>query len=263
MSKAKVYNIKGEEIDQIELNKEIFDVKPNDSLIHQAVKVQLSNARYSISSTKTRGEVAGSGIKPYKQKGTGRARVGDIRPPHWIGGGIAFGPRSNRNWHLDLPKKMRQKAIFVALSEKLKDNKLFIMDKLDVKDHKTKTSEKVLKSLPIEGKNLLVIISKPNAKLELGLANLSYVKILNPTNLSVYDILRYECIIMEKDVIRDLERVFSVKTQNPTKKSTDVKTVSEKEIIADDDKQSITNKPKENTESKQSKKEIIKNKENK
>lgn len=213
MVKTSVYNISGKIISDTALPAQIFGIKPNTDLIYQAIKVQHANARYATAQTKTRGEIAGSGIKPWRQKGTGRARVGDIRTPTWRGGGTVFGPRNDRNYSMRLPKKMRRQAIFMALSDKVKNKKLIVLDKLILKEIKTRQAEKLLQNMPIKTGTILIIISKTDPAVELSFQNLPYVKILKVNSLSVYDILKYKWLIIDKETLEKLEEIFFGKKQ--------------------------------------------------
>jgi large subunit ribosomal protein L4 len=157
---TKIYNQQAEKTGEIELNSKIFGKKVSESLVHQAVVAQMANQRQVLAHTKTKGEVRGGGKKPWKQKGTGRARVGSSRSPLWRGGGITFGPRNDRNFSLKINQKMKQSALFMALSDKLADNKMIILDKVEMKEYKTKTvnemvknfENKVIVNLPVENK---------------------------------------------------------------------------------------------------------------
>ena len=152
--KVPVYNQKAEIVGDIELNSKIFEVKPKQHLLAEAVRVQLSNARIGTAHTKTKGEVRGGGRKPWKQKGTGRARAGSIRSPIWRGGGITFGPRSNRNWELKMNKKAKKQALFMTLSDKVKENRFIVVDKMELSAIKTKEMLGILKDFRSKIKDL-------------------------------------------------------------------------------------------------------------
>ena len=147
MSKVNIYNQKAETVGELELDAKVFAVKPNEALVHQAVVAQLANERQVLAHTKDRSEVRGGGKKPWRQKGTGRARQGSIRSPQWIGGGIVFGPLKTRNFSLKINKKMKQKAMFMALSDKLASNDLIVLDNLEMKESKTKAFDLILTNL--------------------------------------------------------------------------------------------------------------------
>jgi len=212
MLRQTIYNLSGKESGTIDLPEDIFKNKIQPDLIHQAVTTQLSNARRPIAHTKTRGEVSGSGRKPWRQKGTGRARAGDIRMPQWVGGGVVFGPRKERNYYKRLPKKMRRKAIFMALTDKLIQKKIIILDKLSLSKISTKEAEKVLHKLPIGEGSILLIISKTDPAVELSFRNLPYLKILLANCLNVYDILRYDWLILDQKAIEEIKKIYSEKS---------------------------------------------------
>ncbi len=210
MTKIDIYNQTGEKASQIELNSKIFNAKVNDDLIYQAVLTQLGNARRSNAHTKTRGEVAGSGIKPWKQKGTGRARIGDIRAPHWTGGGVIFGPRNQKNYSKRFPKKMRKAALAMALTERVKEKRIIVINSLELKNIKTRDAQKALAKLPITEGNIL-IIAESNKNNTLSFRNLPYVKLINVNNINIYDILKFNWIIFTADSLKKLETNFTDK----------------------------------------------------
>ncbi|MCX6762858.1 MAG: 50S ribosomal protein L4, partial [Candidatus Moranbacteria bacterium] len=155
MIKFPVYNLKGEKVKDIELSEKVFGVKRNDALLHQVFVSQYANRRQVLAHTKDRAERAGSGIKPWKQKGTGRARVGSVRSPIWRKGGIVFGPTKDRNFKKDVPKKMGQKALAVALSSKVRDKEMFLIEDLAMKEAKTKLMSAAIKNLKMKGSILI------------------------------------------------------------------------------------------------------------
>ena len=145
--KVKVYNQKGEETGEEKLSDKVFGIKVNETLVHQAMVAQMSNERQVLAHTKDRSEVRGGGRKPHPQKGTGRARAGSTRSPIWKGGGVTFGPRSERNYKKNLNKKMRQKALFMVLSDKVENKNLLLLDKLEVKEYKSKNADEMINKL--------------------------------------------------------------------------------------------------------------------
>ena len=159
MPKIDVYNIEGKKVSDIELNENVFGIKPNEKIVHIALVNYMANQRQGTASTKTRAEVAGGGRKPWKQKGTGRARQGSIRAPQWIKGGIALGPKP-RDYSYRINKKERQLAIRSVLSSKVLENNLVVVDKLDLNEIKTKNMVNALENLKIEGKTLIVLPEK-------------------------------------------------------------------------------------------------------
>jgi len=211
--KVKVYNQKAESIGELELSPEIFGVEVNETLVHQAVVTQMANQRQVLAHTKDRSEVRGGGRKPWRQKGTGRARAGSIRSPLWIGGGVTFGPTKERNFKKKINKKMKRKAIFMALSDKVSNNNLIIVDKIELKEIKTKTfnelleklEKKVLKKEDKEKRSILIINGDKDEKIKCSGRNLSGVEIINPENINIIDLLKYKNLLITKSTIKLLE----------------------------------------------------------
>lgn len=206
MTKTDVYNQTGKKVSKVELNSTLFSAKVNPDLMAQAVKVRLNNARLGTQKTKSRGEVRGGGRKPWRQKGLGRARHGSIRSPLWVGGGHAH-PLRPRDYSLALPKKMRRRALFSALSQKLNEGQIFILDKLNFKEIKTQKMVEILSNLPISEKVLLVIPGKEK-KIELSIRNLPKKKVLEARLLNSYDVLNYESLVFLKDSLEVLKETF-------------------------------------------------------
>lgn len=208
--KTKLYNQNAEVVGDIELNSKIFEVKPNQHLLAEAVRVQLSNARQGTAHTKNRGEVSGGGKKPWKQKGTGRARAGSNRSPIWRHGGVTFGPRSKRNWTLKLNKKSARQALFMGLSDKATDNKLFIVDGIKLEAVKTKEFVKMLdgfkKQMDLGKKQLFVI---PNDKnLVRTSRNVPAVTPIMANSLNLHEVIRANSIIMLKESLEIINKVY-------------------------------------------------------
>ena len=193
----------------MDIKSEIFAVALNQNLLAQVVRAQQANHRRAIAHTKTRGEVSGGGRKPFKQKGTGNARAGSTRSPLWIGGGITFGPRNVRNFSKRLPQKMLQKAIFMALSEKIKNNKFIVTETLKLAKISTKEVQSFLEKLPIEEGKILTILSETNVNFELSVANLSYLKVIQAQNINILDILKYDYILTDVAGVEALEKIFA------------------------------------------------------
>ena len=208
MSSFKVYNQEGKEVSKIELNEAIFGLPWNDDLVHQAVRVAFANQRPVLASTKDRSEVRGGGRKPWRQKGTGRARHGSIRSPLWKGGGVTFGPTSERNFKLKINKKMAQKALITALSGKAKDNEILILEDLKLSAPKTKEMAKVMLNFS-QIKNALLVISEPNENVKRAGNNLPNLEIININNLNILDILKYQYVILTKDGIEYLNKKYA------------------------------------------------------
>ncbi|MDO8676175.1 MAG: 50S ribosomal protein L4 [Candidatus Azambacteria bacterium] len=210
MSIAKVYNQEGKEVAELELNEAIFGLHWNADLVHQAVRVAMANKRQVVASTKDRSEVRGGGRKPWRQKGTGRARHGSIRSPLWKGGGITFGPTIERNFKLKINKKMARKAFLVALSAKARDNEILLFDDLKIPSLKTKEMARVMANFPQIKKGLLVLLEK-NDMLKNASRNLSKLEVVNIDNLNIFNVLKYKHLIFTKSAIEYLENKYAQK----------------------------------------------------
>lgn len=202
----------GKVVESIELPKEVFGVKPNKSLIAQAIRVYLANQRLGNASTKSRGEVRGGGRKPWRQKGTGRARIGSIRAPHWRGGGVVFGPKP-KDFSLELPKKMKQKALLSALAVRFNDKDMLVLKNLDLKEAKTKEASSILKNLNINGRTL-VIDSELKDKEKRAFRNIEGTALAMVSNLNTYQVLDNKKLVFTKDAIKKLEEVFVNRGKN-------------------------------------------------
>lgn len=210
--KIEVYNIKGKKTeDTVALPKEIFEVPMNSDLVHQVMTSLMANKRQVSAHTKTRGEVAGSGIKPWRQKGTGRSRHGSKRSPIWPGGGIAHGPRNDRVLTRDIPKKMRRKALFMVLSEKAKSNDLIVIEPFDFAQGKPKTKKMatILKNLPLNGKSLLIALPEYDKNVVMSARNIKKTKIDSARNLNVLDLMSSKYLLLTKESIKTIEEVFA------------------------------------------------------
>lgn len=210
--KVKVYNQSAAPIKDLELSAKIFGLKANADLLHQAVITQQANERQVLADTKDRSEVRGGGKKPWKQKGTGRARAGSSRSPLWIGGGVTFGPTKDRNFGKKLNKKMRQKAIMMALSDKIAQSSLVIIDTLKMAEFKTKQFDTMLKAfekevLPVR-RNLLVINEEKDEKARYSGRNLKGVNLINPENINIVDLLSCRQVLMTEEGIKSLEKRY-------------------------------------------------------
>lgn len=211
--KVKVYNKLAENIKELEVSSKIFEVKASNELLHQVVVSQMANARQVIADTKGRAEVSGGGKKPWKQKGTGRARAGSSRSPLWRGGGVTFGPSSERNFKKKINQKMKQKAMFMVLSDKLSTGHLIVMDDLKFEDFKTKDFNKMLKSLEEKVLNdsrrdFLVVNTEKSEKTLFSGRNLKGVKVVNQENLNVLELLDYKNLILSEESIKVLEKTY-------------------------------------------------------
>jgi large subunit ribosomal protein L4 len=212
MLKIDLYNQQGEKKGEVSVSEEIFGAKFNKDLIHQALVRQHSNARPGVyAHTKTKGEVSGTGKKPFRQKGTGGARQGSKRNPHNPGGGVAFGPRNNRNFEKMMPKKQRRLALFSALSVKYGEGKILALDKYDADKIKTKNFEAVLHKLPIE-KDVLVLLGGKNEMIAKSSKNLPFVKTLLVNYINIADLQKYDNILFLEEALNQLPIIFQPKT---------------------------------------------------
>ena len=207
MPKVDLYNMKGETVGQIELNDEIFGIDVNSNAMHLAVQNQLANKRQGTQSTKTKSEVRGGGIKPWKQKGTGRARQGSIRSAQWIKGGIVLGPKP-RSYSYTIPKKLKKLALKSALTSKVNDKELLVLDQLNFDSIKTKQMASVLNSLKVDSSALIVIGGK-NETVEKSARNIPGVKTAFVNTINVFDILKYDKFIITKDAVEKVEEVYA------------------------------------------------------
>ena len=207
MPKVALYNMAGEQIGDIELSEVVFGQEVNTSVIHQVVVNHLANQRQGTQSTKTRAEVRGGGRKPWKQKGTGRARQGSIRSPQWTGGGIAFGPKP-RSFNYTINKKVKRLAMKCALSSKVLENELIVVDTIDLPEIKTKEMVAMLKNLGINTKALLVLAEK-NDIVYKSARNIEGLNTIPLNNINVYDIIKYDKFITTLDAIKKLEEVYA------------------------------------------------------
>ncbi|KPJ54907.1 hypothetical protein AMJ47_02435 [Parcubacteria bacterium DG_72] len=203
-----VYNQKAEKVGKAELPKEIFELKVNSDLIHQVVLSQQSNRRQNTAKTKGRGEVRGGGRKPWRQKGTGRARHGSIRSPLWRGGGVTFGPTTERNYKRVIPKKMRRKAVLEVLSAKAKENVILLLDKLEIKKARTKDMVKILDKLFLKKGSGLIVLPKIEKKIILSARNIPRIGTIQAKDLNALDLLNHKYVVMPKESIEVIKKTF-------------------------------------------------------
>lgn len=208
MPKVTLYNTAGAAAGEIELNDSVFGVEYNEAVIHQAVVRQMANERLGTHATKTRGLVRGGGRKPWKQKGTGRARVGSIRSPLWVGGGTVFGP-TPRSHAKDMTRKARQLAVKSALSEKLRANELIVVDAINFDAPKTKEAVKFLAAFNVDGKALIVDGGTASGNTVLSARNIPGVKAYAPSGLNIYDIVHYTKLFLTQDAVKKIEEVLA------------------------------------------------------
>jgi large subunit ribosomal protein L4 len=207
MPKVALYNMEGSQIGDIELNESIFGCEVNTSALHEVVKNYLANQRQGTQSTKTRSEVRGGGIKPWRQKGTGRARQGSIRATQWIKGGIALGPKP-RDYRYSVNKKLKAIALKSALSSKVAENAFVVVDEIAVSEIKTKAVCNMLKNLKVESKALIVTNEK-NDNVVKSARNIQGVATTFMGSLNVYDILKYDVMVISKDAVSKIEEVYA------------------------------------------------------
>ncbi len=206
MLKVDVLNIEGKKVSEVELNENVFAVEVNDVAVHAALVNYLANQRQGTQSTKTRAEVRGGGRKPWKQKGTGRARQGSIRAPQWIKGGIALGPKP-RSYKYAIPKKMRQLAIKSVLTSKVQEGSLVIVDKIELNEIKTKAMVNVLNNLKVN--KALIMLNEKNLNVQASARNIENVKTTLVNTINVYDLLKYDSLVMDLDSVKKLEEVYA------------------------------------------------------
>ena len=206
MSKLSVQNLTGEKVKDITLSKEVFGIVPNDTVLYDAIKLAQNSARQGTASVKTRSEVSGGGRKPWRQKGTGRARQGSIRAPHWYHGGVAFGPQP-RSYATKMNKKERRLALKSALAYKVIDKELVIVENFDLETNKTKDFSKILSNFKIE-KNVLIIVSELTDNLVMASRNLKNVLLLQANEINVLDVVSANLIIAEEAAIKLIEEAL-------------------------------------------------------
>lgn len=207
MPKVALYNVSGAQVGEIELNEDVFGIEPNTHVLHEAVVMQQASLRQGTHKVKGRSEVRGGGRKPWKQKGTGRARQGSIRSPQWKGGGIVFGP-TPRSYGYKLPKKVRRLAIKSALSSKVIDNNIIVLDQLALAQPKTKEFASILNNLKVDRK-VLIVTSAFDDNVALSARNLPGVKFVTAEGINVLDVMVYDKLIMTKDAVQKVEEVLA------------------------------------------------------
>lgn len=209
MSKIKMLNLKGEKVKDIELKDNIWGIEPNDAVLHNAIVLNMANARQGTASTKTRAEVRGGGRKPWRQKGTGNARQGSIRATQWRGGGIVFGPNPNRNFTKKMNKKERRLALKSALAYKLIDQELIVIDELKFETSKTKEMVNVLTNLNIEVNKVLVVVEELTDNICLSARNLANVKVVTYNEVNAFDLVSADNMLITKEALNKLEEVLT------------------------------------------------------
>lgn len=207
MSKIDVLNVKGEKVKDITLNKEIWNIEPNDVVLYDAIMLAQSNTRQGTHSVKSRAEVSGGGRKPWRQKGTGRARQGSTRAPHWYHGGVAFGPQTEKNYTKKMNRKERRLALKSALSYKVLDNELIVLDSLSLESNKTKEMKDILANLKVD-RNILVVVDELDDNVVLATRNLNNVLLLSADEINTMDIVSANVLIATEDAIKSVEEAL-------------------------------------------------------
>jgi large subunit ribosomal protein L4 len=208
--KLDVYNLEGESAGAIELPEDIFNVDINDDVIYQVINTQIANNRQSLAHTKNRSDVRGGGKKPWRQKGTGRARHGSIRSPLWRGGGVTFGPRNDKNFSRKINKKIKQKALFMVLTSKVRDKELIVLDDLKIKEPKTKLMAGVISKIFKKEKSpsILMAISQKNENITVASKNVCNLKTIFADSLNVLDLLSFKYLLLDKEAIKVIEKTY-------------------------------------------------------
>jgi len=202
-----LYNTDGSQVGEITLSENIFGIEINEAVLHQVVKAQLANKRQGTQSALTRAEVRGGGIKPWKQKGTGRARQGSIRAPQWVKGGVVFAPKP-RDYRINVPKKIRRLAMKSALTSKVIDHNIIVLEGITLTQAKTREMVKVLENLKIDQKVLMVLPEK-NAEVERAARNIPNIKTVLVNTLNVLDILNYDKFVITQEAVQKVEEVYA------------------------------------------------------
>ncbi|PJE59835.1 MAG: 50S ribosomal protein L4 [Candidatus Portnoybacteria bacterium CG10_big_fil_rev_8_21_14_0_10_44_7] len=214
MAKVKVFNQRGEGVGEVVLPARLFSVAPQNDLIYQALVAAQAASRKNLAHTKDRAAVAGGGKKPWRQKGTGRARHGSIRSPLWVGGGVTFGPTRQRNFSKKINKKMRQKALLMLLSQKHQDRNLTVLDKIELADHKTKEFAAILQMLrqrifqEKKAQNLLLVLPQKSSDLIRASRNLKKIRVISANNLNMPDLLKAVRLVLLKETIKSINQLY-------------------------------------------------------
>ncbi len=206
MPKVDILNIKGENVGSLELNETLFNTEISEHTVYEVVKNQLANKRQGTQSAKTRSEVRGGGRKPFRQKGTGRARQGSIRAPHYTGGGVVFAPRP-RDYSYKVPKKLRRKALYSVLTSKVNDNELIVLEDLNLENAKTKEAVAVLNAIDA-GKKAYIVTAENDSNVYRSFRNIEGVDVSAASLINVYDLVKHNKLVITKDAVAKLEEVF-------------------------------------------------------
>lgn len=209
MKNISVLNIKGEKVKEITLNETVFGIEPNDAVLYDAITLSRNNSRQASANTKTRSEVSGGGKKPWRQKGTGRARQGSTRAPHWYHGGVVFGPTPNRNYTKKMNKKERRLALKSALSYKLIDSEMIVLDAMKLESGKTKEAIQVLTNLKVNNEKTLIVVNELDENLVLATRNLANVILLETDEINTLDVVSADRLVITEDAIKKIEEVLA------------------------------------------------------
>ena len=207
MSKINVLNVKGEKVKDITLSKEVWNIEPNDTVLYDAIMLAQSNARQGTHSVKSRADVSGGGRKPWRQKGTGRARQGSTRAPHWYHGGVAFGPQTEKNYTKKMNRKERRLALKSALSYKVLDNELIVLDSLKLESNKTKEIKEILANLKVD-RNILIVVDELDDNVVLATRNLNNVLLLSADEINTMDVVSAHALIATEGAIKSVEEAL-------------------------------------------------------
>ena len=207
--KAPIYNQDGTAAGEQALDPKVFGIKANPALIHEVVVAQESNARETISHTKTRGEVRGGGKKPWKQKHTGRARHGSTRSPIWVGGGVVFGPRNTRVWTKKVNKKAKKAALRMVLSDKAAEGRIVVLSSLALKEYKTRAVAQLLAKLPLKGKKTLIALSSIPETVWKSAANIPALSVSRASSMNIVDLLKNQNLVIAADAVAELTKTLS------------------------------------------------------
>ncbi len=209
MKNISVLNIKGEKVKEITLNETVFGIEPNDAVLYDAITLSRNNSRQASANTKTRSEVSGGGKKPWRQKGTGRARQGSTRAPHWYHGGVVFGPTPNRNYTKKMNKKERRLALKSALSYKLIDSEMIVLDAMKLESGKTKEAIQVLTNLKVNNEKTLIVVNELDENLVLATRNLANVILLETDEINTLDVVSADRLVITEDAVKKIEEVLA------------------------------------------------------
>lgn len=206
--KIQVFNINGDKKEQYDLPSDIFGLEANNELIHQVYRYQVLNTLYPVAHTKDRSEVRGGGKKPWKQKGTGRARHGSTRSPIWRTGGVTFGPTSLRNFSISINKKMKKKALFMALSSRLSDKKITLLDDYSLSEMKTKKALSILDNLKLNSAKILLVFDRKDKNIEKSFSNIPNVSLIHSDSLNLIDIIKNDSILIDINSVETIKNIY-------------------------------------------------------